>query len=280
MFFRIVHVFGRLALVAALALGIAACAGDDDDADPNAPRQSVDVVYNEAMDMLLAQRWGPAAQKFDEVDRQHPYSIWATKAQLMSAYASYRNGDLDEAVIGLERFIQLHPSHRDIPYAYYLRGLAYYDQIKDVKRDQTSAELALASFEELVRRYPNTRYSRDGRRRVDLILDHLAGKEMEVGRFYHERDNLLAAIRRYKTVVDKYQTTSQVPEALHRLSEAYYALGLTDEARQVAAVLGYNYPASEWYVDSYTLLTGENVDRPPRPQAERPFLARTWDWLF
>lgn len=275
---RIAHLVGRLALVAVLTLGIAACSGDEK--DPNAPRRPVDVIYNEAMDLLLAQNWSEAAERFDEVDRQHPYSIWATKAQLMSAYASYRDNSLDEAVIGLERFIQLHPSHRDIPYAYYLRGLAYYDQIRDVKRDQTNAELALASFEELVRRYPNTRYTRDARRRVDLILDHLAGKEMEVGRFYHERGNLLAAIRRYKTVVDKYQTTSQVPEALHRLSEAYYALGLTEEAKQVAAVLGYNYPASEWYVDSYSLLTGEAIDRPPRPEDNRPFLVRTWNWLF
>jgi len=277
----LLHRIGRLAtaaLTAGFIVFLAACA--DEEKDVNAPRVTVDVLYNHGMDQLLAARYGVAAKTFDEVDRQHPYSVWATKAQLMAAYAYYRNGDFDEAVIGLERFIQLHPSHRDVPYAHYLKGLAYYDQIKDVKRDQSSAELALASFEQLVRRYPNTRYNRDARRRMDLILDHLAGKEMEVGRFYLERGNHLAAINRFKTVVDNYQTTSQVPEALHRLAESYTALGLTEEAQQVAAVLGYNYPASGWYVDSYAMLTGEQVARPPQPEDDGPFLARAWNWLF
>ncbi|HVO16836.1 MAG TPA: outer membrane protein assembly factor BamD [Alphaproteobacteria bacterium] len=266
---------GRLAIVCLAAAFMAGC-GNEKGKDEYV-EGSVDELYNKAMDELLAERYKQAAKLFDEVDRQHPYSVWSTRAQIMSAYANYKNDKFDDAIIGLDRFIQLHPNDRDITYAYYLKGMAYYDQIKDVKRDQTSAREALKTFDEMNKRFPNSRYSRDVTRKIDLINDHLAGKEMDVGRFYLKRGQQLAAIGRFRTVVDRYQTTSQVPEALLRLAEAYTELGVVDEARKVTAVLGYNYPASEWYTDSYELVTGKAVDR---PKEDRSFMTRALAWLF
>ena len=262
----------------ALALSLAACSNKDE--KPNYVQGSVDTLYNRAMDQLLAQNYGEAAKLFDEVDRQHPYSTWAGRAQLMSAYAKYRDKKYDDAVIALDRYIQLHPNGRDIAYARYLKGQAYYEQIKDVRRDQTAAREAGKSFEALVRRYPSSRYSRDARRKIDLIRDHLAGKEMSVGRYYLKRNRQLAAIGRFRTVVSQYQTTSHVPEALYRLSAAYTALGVTDEARKITAVLGYNYPASEWYVDSYQLVTGKEVERAGPVKKTESFGQRVLRWLF
>jgi outer membrane protein assembly factor BamD len=263
------------AVAATLALG--ACSSDDDD---EYVEGSVTTLYNSAMDMMLAERYEESAKLFDEVDRQHPYSIWATKSQLMAAYAYYKNNQFDEAIISLDRFIQLHPSSRDIAYAYFLKGLAYFEQINDVKRDQASALEASRTFEELVRRFPTTRYARVAKVRIDLVRDHLAGKEMEVGRFYQSRKQHLAAINRFQKVVGQYQTTSHVAEALHRLTESYTALGLPHEAQKVAAVLGYNYPASEWYLDSYELVGDETVERPAGRKDNRSIITRAWDWLF
>ena len=232
------------------------------------------------MDLILSERYEQAAKLFAEVDRQHPYSIWATKAQLMAAYAHFKNNQFDEAIISLDRFIQLHPSSRDIAYAYFLKGLSYYEQINDIKRDQASAREASKTFRELARRFPRTRYARDAKRRLDLVHDHLAGKEMEVGRFYQGRGQHLAALNRFRRVVDKFQTTSHVPEALLRLAESYTALGLPEEAQKVAAILGYNYPASEWYIDSYELVNDVSVERPDRAGKSKNVLTRAWDWLF
>jgi len=262
----------------AFALTLSACS--DKKNKPNYVQGSVDILYNKAMDQLLAQNYKQAAKLFDEVDRQHPYSTWATRAQLMSAYAKYRNKKYDDAVIGLERYIQLHPNARDIAYAYYLKGQAYYEQIKDVRRDQTAARQAGASFKALIRRHPNSRYVRDARRKIDLVNDHVAGKEMSVGRYYLKRNRQLAAIGRFRTVISKYQSTSHVPEALYRLSAAYTALGVTDEARKITAVLGYNYPASEWYVDSYQLVTGRDVKRTGPVKKTESFGRRVLRWLF
>lgn len=249
-------------LVVTLALALASCSGGKKSGE-SYQEGSVDDLYNSAMDMLLAQKYTKAAKSFDEVDRQHPYSVWATKAQLMAAYALYMDHQYDEAIIALDRFIQLHPSNRDVAYAHYLKGLAYFEQIKDVKRDQTSATLARKTFISLIKRYPHTKYARDGKHKLDLVHDHLAGREMAIGRYYQKRGQNLAAVNRFKTVVSRYQTTSHVPEALHRLAELYTRLGLKEEARQVAAVLGYNYPASEWYLDSFQLVEGKP---PPRPK--------------
>ena len=267
---------GRLVILCLTAMLLGACSGDKGKDDY--VEGSVDELYNKAMDELLAERYKQAAKLFDEVDRQHPYSIWSTRAQIMSAYANYKNEKFDDAIIGLDRFIQLHPNDRDISYAYYLKGMAYYDQIKDVKRDQTSARESLNTFVEMNKRFPNSRYERDVTRKIDLINDHLAGKEMDIGRFYLRRGQQLAAIGRFRTVVDRYQTTSQVPEALLRLAEAYTELGVMDEAKKVTAVLGYNYPASEWYTDSYELVTGKAVDRPD--QQNRSFMTRALAWIF
>ena len=249
---------GLRALGAAAVLLLAsACASDDDEF--NYVERPVDDLYNEAMDTLQSGNNRQAAKLFDEVDRQHPYSPWASKAQLMSAYAYYLENEYADAIAGLDRFIQLHPGNEDVAYAYYLKALSYYEQISDVGRDQKMTRLALESLQELTRRFPESKYTRDANLKVDLTRDHLAGKEMDVGRFYQKRGHYLPAINRFRTVVEKYETTSHTPEALHRLVECYLALGILNEAQETAAVLGYNYPGSEWYEDSYGLLTAAGL---------------------
>ena len=225
----------------------------------------VETLYNRAMDQLGAEAYDKAAKGFEEVDRQHPYAVWATKAQLMAAYAYYQGAKYDQSITAADRFIQLHPGHRDVAYAYYLKALDYYIQIADVGRDQKTTEQALNALSEVVRRFPDTKYARDARLKIDLTRDHLAGKEMEIGRYYEREGSYLAAINRFRRVVDNYQTTTHVPEALHRLTECYLSLGLTDEAERTTAVLGFNYPGSEWYRDSYVLVTGGTA---PAPQPE------------
>jgi outer membrane protein assembly factor BamD len=241
-----------LALIAA-SLVLAACSGTDEEEYVERP---VEELYNEAQDLLEQGDYARAGQGFEEVERQHPYSEWATRAQLMSAYAYYEANDYDEAVAAAERFIELHPGHQDVPYAYYLIGISYYEQISDVGRDQKMTERALAAFDELLRRFPNSEYAKDSQLKAELARDHLAGKEMSIGRYYLRRGQYLAAINRFRSVVERYQTTTHVPEALHRLTEAYLALGLEQEAQKNAAVLGYNFPSSPWYQDSYALMNG------------------------
>lgn len=234
----------------AAGLLLAACASNKD----TYVEKPVEDLYNMAMDQLADKYYDKAAKSFDEVERQHPYSVWATKAQLMSAYSLYQAGKYDESIVAADRFIQLHPGHRDIAYAYYLKALDYYVQIADVARDQKATEKAMAALGEVVRRFPDSKYGRDARLKIDLARDHLAGKEMEIGRFYEKRGSYLAAINRFQRVVDQYQTTTHVPEALHRLTECYLSLGLPDEAQKTAAVLGYNYPGSSWYSHTYALM--------------------------
>ena len=221
----------------------------------------VESLYNEAMDSLLIRDYSEAINKFDEVERQHPYSQWSNKSQLMAAYTYYLANRYSDAIVSLERFIQLHPTSRDVPYAFYLKGLSYYEQISDVARDQQMTQLALSTLDELVKRYPKSKYARDAKVKLDLTHDHLAGKEMEIGRYYETQRRYLAAINRFKVVLEYYQTTTHVPEALHRLTEAYLAIGVEEEARRTAAVLGHNYPGSEWYVDTYALFGGADVPR-------------------
>jgi len=251
-------------MAGALALFfLAGCAGNDEDDDKYIER-AMHRIYEKAQTFLAKGAYGSAAREFDEVERQHPYSTWATKAQIMSAYSHYRANNYAEAISGLKRFIQLHPSHPDIPYAYYLRGLSYYEQISDITRDQKMTELALKTFKELIARFPDTKYAKDARLKIELTEDHLAGKDMEIGRYYLNQRHYLAAVNRFKAVVDKYQTTTHVPEALLRLVEAYLALGIVDEARKTGAVLGHNYPGSEWYIDAYELIENRKI----RPQSE------------
>ena len=245
-----------------MALAVAGCAGGSETEYVERPATD---LYNDAQDALQANEYQQAAGLFDEVERQHPYSPWATKAQLMAAYAFYRSGQYDEAIAALDRFIQLHPANPDVPYAHYLRALCYYEQISDVARDQQMTDDARRALSELVNRYPNSIYARDARIKLDLTYDHLAGKEMVVGRYYLRQGHYLAAVNRFRVVVERYSTTTHVPEALHRLVEAYTALGAEDEAQKVAAVLGHNFPGSQWYSDSYRVVASDGAPSPQEP---------------
>lgn len=247
-------------LLLAAALGLAACSGDK--APETYVEEPVEQLYNAAVDELEKGSYELAGTKFDEVERQHPYSTWAVKAQVMAAYSLYMANKYDEAVLALDRFIQLHPSSKDTAYAYYLKGLCYYEQISDVGRDQMMTQLALKTLNELLTRFPESEYARDAKLKIDLTYDHLAGKEMKIGRYYQSRGQWLAAINRFDKVVNDYQTTTHVPEALHRLVESYLALGLREEAKKSAAVLGHNFPGSSWYVESYALLEDPTVKAP------------------
>lgn len=242
-------------LTAFFALFLLAACGDSEDDTAVKPQKSAEQLYEEALVRMANREYGNAVESFSEVERQHPYSEWAVHAQVMSGYASYKSAKYDDAISTLQRFVRLYPANDSTPYAYYLIALCYYQQISDVGRDQKMTELALQALREVIRRFPNTEYARDAKLKVDLTIDHLAGKEMQVGRYYLERDNYLAAINRFRYVVDNYQTTSHVPEALHRLVECYLSLGVTEEAQRYAAVLGHNFPGSAWYRDSYKLFT-------------------------
>ena len=251
-----------LAAVVGLALALlVGCSAGDEEAYVERP---VEELYNEAMDSLLNEDFEAAVVDFAEVERQHPYSVWATRAQIMSAFVYYQGNRYDEAIAAAERFVQLHPGNRDAAYAYYLIAMSHYEQISDVDRDQKTTELALQALQEVVRRFPGSTYARDATLKIDLARDHLAGKEMTVGRFYLRRGNPVAAIGRFRKVIELYQTTSHAPEALHRLTEAYLALGIPGEAQTAAAVLGHNYPGSQWYEYSYALL----VDSDLEPEAD------------
>ena len=261
-------------LALTMAATLTACASTEETPYVERP---VETIYSEAAAAMDQERFKEAARLFDEVERQHPYSQWATRAQLMSAFAHYQALQYDDAIIALDRFIQLHPGSEDIAYAYYMKGLCYYEQITDVGRDQRVTQQALDALGELTRRFPKSPYSRDAALKIDLTNDHLAGKEMEIGRYYLRQGYQNAAIGRFRTVIEKYQTTSHVPEALHRLTEAYLALGVVDEAQAAAAVLGHNFPGSEWYVDSYALLVDANV-RPA--SSSKSWISRAWASVF
>jgi len=247
---------GVLALTA-VTLGACGWFGSKDE-NATYVEQPVDVLYNRALDDLGAQDYKHAAKEFEEVDRQHPYSVWATKAEIMAAFTYYESNKYDDAIIALDRFIQLHPGHKDIPYAYYLKAVCYYEQISDVGRDQLITQKALDALSDVAKRFPDTPYARDARLKVELAIDHLAGKEMDIGRYYQKKEQYIGAINRYRTVIERFQTTTHVPEALHRLVECYLALGVKSEAKEAAAVLGFNFPGSDWYADSYYLMTGED----------------------
>ena len=250
-------------LAAALALTvsgvlISGCSSDEEMAAQYIERP-IDQIYTDAWRQIDGENWLQAGRQFDEVERQHPYSVWARRAILMSAYCYYQGNRYAEAIDAATRFIQLHPGNKDVPYAYYLKAISLYEQIGDVDRDQGNTDQALTALQDLIQRFPDTEYARDARLKVDLARDHLAGREMMVGRFYLKQGEFLAAINRFRTVIDKYQTTTHAPEALERLTEAYMSLGIVKEAQTSAAVLGYNYPGSRWYMDAYTLLTDQNV---------------------
>ena len=227
-------------------------------ADTRYVARDVNTLYNAAWQQMRNHNYTAAALIFDEVERQHPYSVWARRAQLMSAFNYYAAGDHTKSIESARRFLSIHPGNRDAPYALYLVALNYYEQIGDVTRDQAVSRQALDSLGEVVRRYPGTPYADDARLKMDLVRDHLAGKEMEIGRFYQRSGQWLAATYRFRTVIDQYQTTSGTPEALERLVECYLALGVPQEAQKAAAVLGRNYPETYWYKQSLKLLGHEN----------------------
>lgn len=240
-------------LIAATALTTTGCARNRTKGDIPYVARDVGTLYTAARNRLDNKEYKLAAALFDEVERQHPYSVWARRAQLMSAFSYYLARDYTSSIQSAQRFLSVHPGNRDAPYAYYLISLGYYEQISDVTRDQKITQQALDSLGELTRRYPNTRYAADARLKIDLVRDHLAGKEMEIGRFYETRGQWLAATGRFRKVVDEYQTTTHAPEALMRLTETYLALGVPEEARKSAAVLGANYPGTPWYARAYKL---------------------------
>jgi len=242
------------AVLLSLVLPLAGCARNKGKTDTSYVARDVDTLYNAAKTRLDRGQYKLAAALFDEVERQHPYSPWARRAQLMSAFSYYLARQYNESTASAQRFLAIHPGNKDAPYALYLISLDYYEQIQDVTRDQKITQQALAALGELIRRYPNSRYAADARLKVDLVRDHLAGKEMEIGRFYQRRSQWLAASVRFRTVIDEYDTTTHAPEALMRLTESYLALGVPEEAKKSAAVLGANYPGSKWYQRAYELI--------------------------
>jgi outer membrane protein assembly factor BamD len=241
-----------LGVSVSLASGCATAGGKK--GDTRYVARDVNTLYNAAKAKLDNGQYEIAAALFDEVERQHPYSPWARRAQLMSAFSYYMGNKYTESIASSRRFLSIHPGNKDAGYAYYLIGLSYYEQISDVTRDQKITQQALAALGEVQRRFPNSRYASDAGLKIDLVNDHLAGKEMEIGRFYERRALWLAANLRFRAVADKYQTTTHAPEALFRLTESYLAMGVPDEAKKAAAVLGANYPGSKWYERAYALM--------------------------
>ncbi|MEJ0047953.1 MAG: outer membrane protein assembly factor BamD [Rhodospirillales bacterium] len=243
-----------------------------------------DLLYSNGVDALRKDSYSTAVRHFEAIQQNYPYSPWAMNAQLMEGYTEYRRNNYTEAVGQLDRFIQLHPSSKDVAYAYYLRALCFYEQIADISRDQKGTQEAMSALQEVVNRFPESAYARDARLKIDLCRDHLAGKEMAIGRYYEKQHLYAAAIGRYQRVVDDFQTTNHAPEALERLVEVYLKLGLVEEAKRTAAVLGYNYPGSAWYQTAWNDLVavGAAQGSPSAVAAEEHpgFWSRTWGWIF
>lgn len=233
-------------------------------------------LYSEAQAQMNEENYRAAAALFDDVERLYPYSEWAARSILMAAHANYQALEYDATIVALNRFIDLYPGNKDAPYAYYLRAVSFYEQIVDVGRDQELTERAQENLQDVIRRFPDSQYARDARLKLDLVSDHLAGKEMEIGRFYLKRKHYQSAINRFKTVAEKYDTTSHIPEALHRMVEAYMALGLKQEAVNIAAVLGHNYPGSTWYQVSYALVHGDEIPDLASPSGSTIGSVKKW----
>lgn len=263
-----------LALGASLALSgcdtISSMFGssDNEDKEPQYVERPISRIYSDAWAKIRDDDWEGAAKQFDEVERQHPYSVWARRAMLMSAFCYYQANKYPDAISGADNYIALHPGSPEVAYAFYLKAISLYEQIVDIGRDQSNTQAALVALQDVVQRFPNTEYARDATLKIDLTLDHLAGREMAVGRYYLVRGDYIGAINRFRTVVEQYSRTSQIMEALERLTEAYYALGVYNEAKTAAAVLGANYPGSQWYKDAYNLLKGHGM----KPEEDK----RSW----
>ena len=260
--------FARAALLGATLGLLAGCSifGGKDDETNNANKdaanyreRSVEQIYADGWRAIGAGAWDLCAATFNEVDRQHPYSVWARRAMLISAFCSYQSNSYTQAIATADQYISLHPGSNEVAYAFYIKAISLYEQIVDIGRDQSNTEGALVALQDVVQRFPDTEYARDATLKIDLTNDHLAGKEMAVGRYYLSRGDFIGAINRFRTVIDQYQTTPQIAEALERICEAYYSLGLDSEAQTAAAVLGKNYPGSEWYKNAYNIIKGRNL---------------------
>jgi outer membrane protein assembly factor BamD len=258
-------------LLAAAAVGVSGCSHfkKHRKTDLSYVERPVDILYATGAQKLDNHHWGEAVDYFREVERQHPYSEWARRAILMTAYAHYEDGDYPEAVGDADRFISLYPGNASASYAYYLKAVCYFEQIIDVGRDQAATEQALAALREITRRFPRTQYAQDARLKIDMVNDQLAGKEMTIGRFYQANSEPVAAMGRFKDVLDRYQTTSHTPEALYRLVALDLSLGLTDDAKRNAAVLGANFPGDHWYVDAYKLMIAKGLKPQELPKVGR-----------
>ncbi len=275
MFFQRAAQSNQPARAAFLALSVlsaplllSACMSSEKDLDLSTyveQTEPADVLYNQGLANLNSGRLKEASRKFDAVDRQHPYSEYARKSMVMGAFANYRQGNYDDSINSAKRYLALYPSTPDAAYAQYIIGLCYFRQIKDVTQDQKESRRAIEAMQEVVTRWPDSEYVDDAKEKVRFARDQLAGKEMQVGRYYLERREYIAAVKRFRYVVENYSNTRQVEEALARLVEAYYAMGLTSEAQTAAAVLGQNYPDSSWYRDSYKLLQTNGLE--PRENA-------------
>jgi outer membrane protein assembly factor BamD len=257
---RVVLMLPMLAFVAGCSTwsNMGGLFGDKEEVLPDEPAER---LYNEGVYYLNEKHdYKSASKKFEEVDRQHPYSDWARKSLLMSAYSSYEAKNYDESITTAKRYISLHPGTPDAAYAMYLVGASYFDQIPDVNRDQGRTEKAIQALEEVVRKFPDSEYAVSARRKIEQGNDQLAAKEMTVGRYYEDKKNFIGAINRFKVVVTRYQTTRHVEEALMRLTECYMTLGIVQEAQTAAAVLGHNYPDSAWYKDAYSIIKGHGFE--------------------
>jgi outer membrane protein assembly factor BamD len=257
---------------------------EDENPKVNLADESPDLLYSNGIDALRKQSFSTAVKHFEAIQQNYPYSPWATNAQLMEGYTEYRRNGYTEAVSQLDRFIQLHPSNKDVAYAYYLRSLCYYEQIADISRDQKGTSDAMTALQEVVNRFPDSAYARDARLKIDLCRDHLAGKEMSVGRYYEKQHLYAAAIGRFQRVVDDFQTTNHTPEALSRLTEIYLKLGMVNEAKRTASVLAYNYPGSNWYQVSWNDLIDSGAVSGRQSSSATPdrpgFWSRTFGWVF
>lgn len=256
-------------LAAACALALSACAGNK----KIKPRlayleRPVEMLYATGANRLDRRQWSQAVDYFQEVERQHPYSEWSRRSILMQAYAHYQSNNYVEAIGDADRFIQLYPGNPAAAYAHYIKSICYFEQIVDVNRDQAATGQALDNLRNVTQRFPKTEYAQDARLKIDMVNDQLAGKEMAVGRWYLRNGDTLSATNRFRTVIDRYQTTTHAPEALYRLVEAYLTLGLLDEAKRNGAVLGFNYPGDVWYSDAYRLLTSKGLRPATEPKGD------------
>ena len=227
----------------------------------NSPSEdkAAEEIFNSGEKEILRKRYGDAAEKFTEVERLYPYSDWAKRALIMQVYSFHKDQSYENVVSAANRFIEFHPNDKDVPYAYYLIGLSYYDQVLAIGRDQELAKEALRVFSLITKEYPESKYASSSQIRFNFLRDHLASKEMEVGRYYLKRSHYAPAINRFRGVIEEFPTTSQVPEALHRLVEAYLSLGLVNEAQTAGAILGYNYSSTEWYERTFALLSSKGL---------------------